>query len=323
MLAYSSIAETALGELPPLPVEKDLGISVLDSVSTKRVIPETAVSLSKNFVTTAKPVYYGGNRNSWLAAADIDVVFSTSKTKIYPPDVVGLTKIIEQNISVRFEIPEDIILTDLNAESTNYTIHNYPLDEYSTEISIESLERPSWLISDPAVTRISGSFVHTFTKNFFDESTLSVDIIERRRADDLPSESWRPRPGLPIGPISFNPIGIEQWSGGQSTFGDVSSAELIITAEDFLNKTFSYPIGPELDINEDSVISVTYNSIDSTTDTVLFIETKTYTKEYTFLIQGFIEDRIDLTLAIQSSEVYVESPGISVQARGSQIWIGA
>jgi hypothetical protein len=323
MLALSSIGETAIGELPPLPVEKDLGISAFSSVSFKAVIPETVAELVADIISTQRSIYYGGNRNSWLAVTDIGVEFTTSQAINYPIDIIDLVNTIDQTTTIRYEIPQDIIETTLLGIDSLQVRYNYPEFDTPLTTTVESRERPSWLISDPTPLTIQGEMFHTFKKNFFDDATLDINVIEKLRVDDTPSEAWRPRPGLPIGPIGFNPIGIEQWDGGQTTFGDVSAAELIISGDIILNKTFNYSIGPELKIGESPAISVRYNSIDSTVDTVLFLETKTYTKEYTFLIQEFLKDQIDLTIAIQSAEVYVESPGISVQTRGSQIWIGA
>ena len=80
-LSFSSISEFALTELPFARPESNLEIELFTDVSIVKNLPTDTVALALNYANDViYPVYYGGNKNPWIAPLAVTVTVSPTQT---------------------------------------------------------------------------------------------------------------------------------------------------------------------------------------------------------------------------------------------------
>jgi hypothetical protein len=215
------------------------------------------------------------------------------------------------------------------------------------------------------------------TTNQVDVIPLTIKAFLDNRIEDPPSESWRQRPGLPIQPIGYSPIAVEQFDINFQSFSDVNqggfeitsfdavevslnsidsailnlgdqdtfsirsdtvsqgnlgtfsfdSREIIlnafttglleIAAEDQIQQIFSFAdtvfAGNAIGFDQTSISYFSYD------DANALITARSFFRGYTFNIQEGTEDRIVLSLNVDSDEIY--RPVFELPPP-VQIWIG-
>lgn len=242
-LSFSSISEYALTELPFTIPETDLEIELFSDISVVKNLPTDTVALVLNYANDEiYPVYYGGNRNAWLA--ELSTTATDTVQQVFKfVDTVALNLSDASITSTRLNSVEISALSVelFGSDTTRYEI---PLGEVTLTSSINSYEQPSWLISDPTVLSLDGNYFHNLRLYSNETGELSIDLLDSQFVDETPNDTWRDRPGLPIGPISFNAIGSEQNAGF-----NIKSYPLISEAP--------------LEINLNTDVSITLAAIDS------------------------------------------------------------
>lgn len=295
-LSFNSISEYAISELPYTRPVADLEIELFTDLSVVKNLPQDTATLTLSYANDEiYPVYYGGNRNSWFVplqttAADVvqniynfvdtaslllDSTLVTS-TRLNSVETTSLDLTIDESISTRHEIPQDTI---------------------ALASSISSYEQPSWLISDPAVLSADGDYFHNLKLYSNETGVLSVEVVEKQFADDAPSESWRPRPGLPIGPISLSAIGIEQTEGPLTkSYPVIDQAGLELASEVATSTTLSYTESGQVVIASSSIDLQSYNFVEQGN-----LSTVSITEQISYL-----NSRDALSLEISASDQIVQ-----------------
>jgi hypothetical protein len=377
-LSFNSISEVAISELSVEQVIADLNIELFIDHSFTFVQPDTTASLLLNFSNNEiYAIYYGGSTATWVASLESEISDQVQQIFNFIDNVeleISDNSITSSTLNYVEEFAQNLtILETINSR------YEQPLGEISLSSSINSIEIPSWLISTPTILSIDGEFINNLKLLSQETIGLSLEIVEKKFDDDVPSEFWRDRPGLPIAPISFNSIGVEQSLGPiAKSFPDISLGNLEINLEFVTSSTVSSIDSGLLDINDNDEFSVSYkfvdvgnlttinisdkitslNSIDSAeliilgNDTIqqifkfeetlitnfassdltsisyndnnigiLDIDFKTFTKEYTFLQQISSINNINISIQIESMEIFkLGSPSVSSAPR--QIWFG-
>jgi hypothetical protein len=280
-LSFSSISEYALSELPFTRPESNLEIELFTDVSVVKNLPTDTVALALNYANDViYPVYYGGNKNPWIAPLAVTItdsaqqVFKFVDTAILTLESTATTSSILNSVEVS--------TLEVNLSSTTTTRYEIPDGTISLEVEIDSYEQPSWLISDPTVLSVDGEYFHNLRLYSNENAVLSIEVVEQKFAEDAPSENWRDRPGLPISPISFNAISVEQSSGPiAKTFPDFSTLELEISADDVTSSSVSTVDTSTLVFADNDQFAISINVVDtgnlttvSISDQVVFLNSE-------------------------------------------------
>jgi hypothetical protein len=174
--------------------------------------------------------------------------------------------------------------------------YNYPVDSYTLEIS--------------------ASYITSATFKFADDAGLEISLVDNvYKSTDPPSEFWRKRPTMMLGPIGFNPLGVEQWLGpDQGLFPFFDTAPIEIAGLTTSSSALSRITLANLEIGDANSQEVTLNELSFPT---LEVTGKSTDKGYTFLKQYSYDEVADFTLVAESSE----SLRINTSAP-KQVWFG-
>jgi hypothetical protein len=93
-------------------------------------------------------------------------------------------------------------------------------------------EKIGYVIRDTVFIDLKFEDVITQSINIDAPLDLTIKSFDDNRIVDPPSEGWRDRPGLPLQPIGYSPIAVEQFDITFRSFSDVSDAVYEITASD-------------------------------------------------------------------------------------------
>jgi hypothetical protein len=93
-------------------------------------------------------------------------------------------------------------------------------------------EKIGYIIRDTVFIDLKFEDVITQSINIDVPLDLTIKSFDDNRIVDPPSEGWRDRPGLPLQPIGYSPIAVEQFDITFRSFSDVSDAVYEITASD-------------------------------------------------------------------------------------------
>ena len=372
-LSFSSISETALADLPSPRAVSDLEIELFGNASIISNLPaNTGTLVLSNSTDEVYAIYYGGGLESWLVPLHTSVTDRTQQIFNFVEEL-NLELSIEAENSIVVKSIETIEL-DLNIIADNTVRHEIPDDIVNIDIRLNSIERISWLISDPIKLNLDGNYTNNLTLYSTESVSLIVDAVEQQFVDDLPSDKWRDRSGLPIGPISLNPIGVEQRldfvakiyplisqaplsieadalisstlirefeavlviadagtesnsrsdiSAGNLTTFSISdqvvflnsneTSRLEISAVDEIQQIFEFAESVDIDIDSNEAISTTLVAIETAP---IQIDFKTYAKEYTFLQQISENNKIRVSITVESSESF------GTTSRPKQVWFG-
>lgn len=102
------------------------------------------------------------------------------------------------------------------------------------EIQDVSPVKVSLVVPDPILVDLKVEDVITQSINIDVPLDLTIKSFDDNRIVDPPSEEWRDRPGLPLQPIGYSPIAVEQFDITFRSFSDVSDAVYEITASDVI-----------------------------------------------------------------------------------------
>lgn len=102
-------------------------------------------------------------------------------------------------------------------------------------LDLEVIGVISYIIRDPVFINLTLEEIDV-TQSYNIDSVLELNIksFDDNRIVDPPSEGWRDRPGLPLQPIGYSPIAVEQADITFRSFSDVSDAVYEITASDVI-----------------------------------------------------------------------------------------
>lgn len=318
-LSFSSISEYALSELPFARPVADLEIELFTDVSIAKNLPPDTVSLALNYANDViYVVYYGGNKDSWLAPLSIDAADNVQQVFNFV-DTLALSIEPIVSTSIRSNSVE-ISNLEVNLTSTTTTRYEIPDGIISLGVEIDSYEQPSWLISDPAVLSVDGEYFHNLRLLSNEVGVLTVEVIEKQIAEDIPSENWRDRAGLPISPISFNAIGVEQSSGPiAKSYPDISSLVLDISADEIMSASVSSVDTQILVIADNDQFAISSNVVDtgnlttvSISDQIVFLNS-----EETARLDIAANDQIQQVFEfIETAEIIVETEAITSTVLG-------
>lgn len=87
-------------------------------------------------------------------------------------------------------------------------------------------EKIAYIIRDPVFIDIKFEDVITQSINIDVPLDLTIKSFDDNRIVDPPSEGWRDRPGLPLQPIGYSPVAVEQFDITFRSYSDVSDANL-------------------------------------------------------------------------------------------------
>jgi hypothetical protein len=277
-LSFSSISEFALTELPFARPESNLEIELFTDVSVVKNLPTDTVALALNYANDViYPVYYGGNKNPWIAPLAVAVTDSTQQVFKFV-DTAALT--LESTATASSILNSvEVSTLEVNLSSTTTTRYEIPDGTISLGVEIDSYEQPSWLISDPAVFSLDGEYLHNLRLYSTETSVLSIEAIEKQIAEDAPSENWRTRQGLPISPISFNAISVEQSEGPLAkVYPTLEDVELTISSELVTSTRLNYTDTGAIVLSDASTELQSYNFVEqgnlttvSITDQIVFL----------------------------------------------------
>lgn len=94
-------------------------------------------------------------------------------------------------------------------------------------------EAIGYIIRDPVFIDLTLEEIEvTQSYNIVSVLSLNIKSFDDNRIVDPPSEEWRDRPGLPLQPIGYSPIAVEQSDITFRSFSDVSDAIYEIAASD-------------------------------------------------------------------------------------------
>lgn len=210
-LSFSSISETAIAELPFARAVADLEVELFTDISVAKNLPvDTGALVLNNANDEIYAVYYGGNRTAWsaeLSAAAADTV----------QQVFNFVDSVDLNLSAVAAVSTllnsiDAVALDIESPVATITVSQTSAVGF-LETAADSVDRYSALVSDPALLSIDGEFFHNLKLFSNETGLLQFDVLDSQFVDEIPNEAWRSRPGLPIGPISFNAISSEQSEG--------------------------------------------------------------------------------------------------------------
>lgn len=304
-LSFSSISEYALTELPFTIPETDLEIELFSDISVAKNLPTDTVALVLNYANDEiYLVYYGGNRNAWLA--ELSTTATDTVQQVFKfVDTVALNLSDASVTSTRLNSVEISALSVelFGSDTTRYEI---PLGEVTLTTSINSYEQPSWLISDPAVLSLDGEHFHNLRLYSNETGELSIDLLDSQFVVETPNDTWRDRPGLPIGPISFNAIGSEQNTGfNVKSFPLISEAPLEINFDTDVSTTLVAIDFGSLVIADNSAQSSTINESSSgnlttfsISDQIVFLNS-----DETAFLEIFASDQIQQSFAFDDAAV--------------------
>ena len=295
-LSFNSISEYAITELPYSRPVADLEVELFTELSVAKNLPPDVASLTLSYANDEiYPVYYGGNKNAWPIT--LQTTASSVVQNIYNfVDTASLILDATLVTSTRLNSVETTSL-ELTIDGLTSTRYEIPQDTIALASSISSYEQPSWLISDPAVLSIDGNYFHNLKLYSTETGVLSVEVVEKQFAEDAPSESWRPRPGLPIGPISLSAIGIEQTEGPLTkSYPVIEQAGLELASEVATSTTLSYTESGQVVIASSSIDLQSYNFVEQGN-----LSTVSITEQISYL-----NSRDALSLEISASDQIVQ-----------------
>jgi hypothetical protein len=261
-ISLNTIAETAIADEGQQAVISNLLIELFSDVAFSRLAADESLSLDLDLnINEVYPSYQAGG--PWFlglevaAAAAIEQIFQFVDTAVL--------ELSDNNVdSLAVNIVETLESV-VGIDATETIVYDYTADTaLVTDVTTSHLT--SYNSDTSGSLSADGDYFHTFTLLSNEVIPLSIEIIEKTREDDTPSELWRDRPGTPIGPISLSPIGVEQFSD-PITFRvyntDVDPGVLSIGGDADVRYVPDYKDPAELEINEDSPTSSSRSTIDS------------------------------------------------------------
>lgn len=278
-LSFSSISETAIAELPFARAVADLEVELFTDISVAKNLPvDTGALVLNNANDEIYAVYYGGNRTAWsaeLSAAAADTV----------QQVFNFVDSVDLNLSAVAAVSTllnsiDAVALDIESSVATITVSQTSAVGF-LETAADSVDIYSALVNDPALLSIDGEFFHNLKLFSNETGSLQFEVVEQLFADDEPTESWRPRPGLPIGPISFNAISSEQSEGP-------------------LAKSFLFTETLQATLGSETITSTRLNYVD--TGVVVLSGVSTELQIYKFVEQGNLT-----TVSITDQVVFLNS----------------
>ena len=266
-LGFGSISESAIGEIPVVAAIPNLFLQIFSEVSVVTVIPVTTLELSISYgIDQLKIIYYGGNRNTWTLPLEISDA-STFLQKFSLNETASLETQVTDLLQIGYSYAEDILLETALEVTTSTSFNIYNIGELNVDATTN--QSVSWRISDPAVLIVDPLTLNwNIFLNNIETAVLEIDAIERIKVDDDPSAAWNIRPGLPISPIGYNSIGIEQFDGGFTSFPDESAGLFNITTLQGLSSRLNFTITGILDIGDESNTSTAINDYSALETTV-------------------------------------------------------
>lgn len=293
-LSFNSISESAIGELPSARPVADLEVELFGENSFAFNLPTDSAPLTLSYANDEVALtFYGGNPGSWIIPLNI----SDSDTV---QNIYNFVEISELTISgsslnsTSHSISEIASLETACLESISNRFE-IPLDTVTLESSITSIENLIYSIKDSPILSIDGDYFHNLKLFSNENGILSLEVIEKQFIDDVPNEDWRTRAGLPIGPISFNTLGIEQAEGFVAkSFSDISEFSLEINSELVISTTLVADDLGNLVLQDTSIESQIYNYVNSGNLTTISISDQVIflNSDETLNLEISVEDQV-------------------------------
>lgn len=117
-------------------------------------------------------------------------------------------------------------------------------------------EKIGYIIRDPVFIDLKVEDVITQSINIDAPLELTLKSFEDNRIVDPPSEGWRDRPGLPLQPIGYSPVAVEQFDITFRSFSDVSDAVYEITASDEIQVVLNSIDDAAIEFGDQSTFSI-------------------------------------------------------------------
>lgn len=260
-ISLNTIAETAIADEGQQPILSDLFIELFSDVAFSRLATDESLFLDIEVsVSETLASYQAGG--PWTLPLEVSA--TDTLVQIFQFDDIVALEISDANtdslVANIVETPD----SEISATADEEIIYNYSATaELVTDTDASHLT--SYASDTFGTLSADGDYFHTFTLLSDEDIPLSLEVIEKTREDDTPSEAWRVRPGTPIGPISLSPIGVEQFPD-PITFRvyntDVDPGILEISGSDDVRYVPDYKDPAILEISEDSPVSSSRSSID-------------------------------------------------------------
>jgi hypothetical protein len=260
-ISLNTIAESAIADEGQQPILSDLLIELFSDVAFSRLATDESLGLEIDLdINEVYPSYQAGG--PWTLPLEVSA--ADTLVQIFQFDETAVLEISDANAD---SLVVNIIETpdsEISAIADEDVIYNYSAT-VELVTGAETSHLTSYNSDTPGILSADGDYFHTFTLLSDEIIPLSLEIIEKTREDDTPSEAWRDRPGTPIGPISLSPIGVEQFPD-PITFRvyntDVDPGILEIGGSDDVRYVPDYKDPAILEISEDSPVSSSRSSID-------------------------------------------------------------
>lgn len=181
---------------------------------------------------------------------------------------IGVESIRRPDADLQIEVFSEVsvsrkAIVDTAELSLGIGINVFAYGEIATiplELVVE--EKIAYIIRDPVFINLTLEEIDV-TQGYNIDSVLELTIksFDDNRIVDPPSEEWRDRPGLPLQPIGYSPVAVEQFDITFRSFSDVSDAVYEITASDVIQVVLNSIDNAPIEFGDQSTFSIRSDTV--------------------------------------------------------------